>query len=118
MEEVYPKKPDSSLDNWLTHVTLSGELPDGKGTVVAINTPEVTETKFGRRGFTQVEVQGKDGSIVNVRLFLPQQFPMIHPKSNLAKIMRRYGCKTLNELIGKEVEVIAVGDALWKIKAE
>ena len=118
MEEVYPKVKDKNLDNWLTHVTLSGELPDGKGTVVSINMPEVTETRFGRRGFTQVEVQGKDGSLVNIRLFLPAQFPMVHPKSNLAKIMRRYGCNTLQELIGKEVKVEAVGDSMWKIKTD
>ena len=117
MEEVYLKKQEP-LDNWLTRVQVSADLPDQKGKVVAIHMPEVTETKYGNRGFTQVVIEGKDGSVVNVRLFLPAQFPMVHPKSNLAKIMRYYGCKVLNELIGKEVEVVSVGEGLWKIKAE
>ena len=63
-------------------------------------------------------VTGSDNSVINLGLFLPQNFPAIHPKSNIAKIMAYNGCKELRELIGKEVEVEEVGEMMWKLKGE
>ena len=78
---------EENINAWMDEVTAPQALPQGKGIVQAIHPPEVVETKFGKRGVTQVVINGSDGSTINVKLFLPQQFPMIHPKSNLAKIM-------------------------------
>jgi len=106
------------LNAWMDEIKTPQALPGGKGKVVAIHTPEVTETKFGNRGVMQVVIEGSDGSTINVKVFLPAQFPLVHPKSNLAKIMAQYGCKQLRDLLGKEVEVVEVGNMLWKIKAD
>ncbi len=107
------------ISGWMDDVKVGGaDLPDCKGKVVAIQPPVDIETKFGKRKKCQIVIEGSDASVVNVSLFLPEQFPMVHPKSNLAKILQHYGCTGLRELIGKEVEVVSVGDMLWKFKFE
>ena len=106
-------------DTWMDGVgVITDTLPGSKGIVVSMQPPEIVETRFGTRKTTLVEIKGADDSIIQCKMFLPQQFPMIHPKSSLAKIMQHYGCKQLKELIGKEVDVERVGDMLWKIKVE
>ena len=123
MEEVYPKDKtlriqQPGLNDWMEHVRVSGaDLPNDKGKIVSIHTPTPKETKFGNRMVSQIVIEGSDGSTVSVNLFLPQQFPLVHPESNLAKIMRAYGCVELKQLIGKEVGVIAQAPGIWKIKA-
>ena len=118
MEEktVEPEDISAWMDN--VQVQTSQALPEGKGKSVAVHQHEQMETKFGKRWTMHIVIEGSDSSIINTKLFLPQQFPMIHPKSNLGKIMAYTGCKELRELIGKEVEVEEVGDMLWKRKAE
>lgn len=96
--------------------SLPKPLPDSKGIVSAIQSPVSVTTKFGNKQVSQVVIQGSDGSTINCRLFLPDQFPQIHPKSSIGKILAKYGCKSLTELIGKEVEVVEVGDMMWNIK--
>ncbi len=118
MKSEYVEVKD--ISNWMNDVKVSTSqaLPGGKGKIVAIHEPQPIDTKFGKRMTMQVVINGSDGSTINTRLFLPQQFPMIHPKSNLGKIMAQNGCKELKELLGKEVEVVQVGDMLWNIKTE
>ncbi len=107
------------LNDWMKgiKVTASG-LPDSKGIVVAIYEPQGVKTRFGDKKAMQVVINGKDGSTVHSKLFVPEKFPAINPKSGLAKLLKHYGCNELIELIGKEVEVEQIGDFLWKIKDE
>ncbi len=118
--ELRPKGVErEESDSWMQGLgIISDELPESRGTVVKMKEPASIETRFGMRKMMQVEVKGSDDSVASVQVFLPQQFPMIHPKSNLAKIMYYYGCKELQELLGKEVELIRVGQSMWKIKCE
>ena len=111
---------EENINAWMTDfkVSTAQALPGGKGKIKAIHKPEIVETRFGKRGVCQIVIDGSDGSTINVKLFLPEQFPMVHPKSNLGKIMAKYGCKELKDLLQKEVEVDQVGDMLWKIKVD
>ena len=104
------------INAWMKDVVLNQALPEGKGIVKAIHPPVLKETKFGTRKVSQVVVEGSDGSVINIQVFLPQQFPLVHPKSRLAKILQQYGCNSLIELLGKQVEVEEVGDMIWKFK--
>ena len=104
------------VDAWMDDVVINSALPEGKGTVVSIHPPMLRDTRYGKRKVCQCVIQGKDNSMINVQLFLPQQFPLIHPKSTLAKMLKYYGCTGLKELIGKEVEVVQVGDMVFNIK--
>jgi len=106
------------VGDWAKGVKVNTGLPGGKGTVKAIHEPKPIKTKFGDRFASQIVIDGTDGSTINVQLFLPQQFPLVHPKSGLARIMKHYGCIELLDLLGKEVEVLEVGDMLWKIKVD
>lgn len=111
---------EENLNKWMDDVKISVDqpLPGGKGIIGAIHEPQSIETKYGKRMAMQVVINGSDSSTINTKLFLPEQFPMIHPKSNLGKIMAQCGCSELRELIGKEVEVLQVGEGLWKIKTD
>ena len=104
------------INDWMKEVKAPSPLPNGKGIVKAIHPPQPIETKYGKRFVSQVVIEGSDNSVINVRLFLPAQFPLLHPKSNLAKILAYNGCTGLLELIGKEVEVEEVGDMMWNLK--
>jgi len=106
------------MNKWMDNIKAPSDLPGGKGMVTAIHPPQPITTKFGERKACQVVINGSDGSVINTKLFLPQAFPLLHPKSNLAKILKYYGCMELRDLIGKEVVVEKVGDMLWNIKAE
>jgi hypothetical protein len=111
-------KDEAGLNDWLDDVKANEALPNGKGIVTAILHPEVQKTKFGDRKTVQIVIEGADKSVIHTNLFLPPNFPALHPKSSLAKIMKKYGCKTMHELLGKTVEVISVGEMFWKIKEE
>ena len=110
------EKESENMDAWMDNVVVNAALPEGKGTVSAIHPPINKETRFGTRKVSSVVINGKDGSTINVQLYLPAQFPMVHPKSNLAKILKTYGCVGLKELIGKEVAVASVAEGIWVIK--
>ena len=108
-----------NIKDWMDEVKVNASaLPDGKGIVAAIYEPEDQATKYGDKKIIQIVINGSDGSTVHTKLFLPPQFPELHPKCNLSKILKHYGCKTLKELIGKEVKVVKVGDMMWKILGE
>ena len=122
MKDIYAKEPEvekpKDLDAWMNDVQLgAAALPDGKGVVGAIHPPVTVDTRFGMRKKSQVVINGSDGSTINIQLFLPQNFPMVHEKSNLAKILKYYGCTGLKDLIGKEVEVVKQGE-FWKLKEQ
>lgn len=101
--------------DWMRNIKVNRALPNGKGKVVAICEPIVTKTRFGDKKAMEVRINGSDGSTINVKVFVPDKFPAVHPKSSLAKLLQHYGCNDLFELVGKEVEVEQIGDMLWKI---
>lgn len=109
---------ENNMNDWMDQIQGTGSLPEGKGTVTAINPPEEVDTKFGKRKKIQIVLKGTDESVISLGLFLPQNFPQVHPKSNLAKVMKVYGCAKLQDLIGKEVQVQEVSEGIFKIKSE
>ena len=109
---------ENDINGWMDEIVGAKALPNGRGVVSAIQPPVDVETKFGTRKKVSVIINGSDGSTINVGLFLPQNFPSVHPKSNLAKLMNTYECGTLKELIGKEVLVDEHGEGMWKIRVE
>ena len=109
---------EGDLDKWMDEVRAQAPLPGGKGVISVIHPPLDIETKFGKRKVCQVIINGKDGNTINTRLFLPEQFPVLSPKCNLSKILNYYKCDSFKDLIGKEVEVVEVGDMMWNIKFE
>ena len=111
---------EENLNEWMDDVRSQQALPGGKGVIGAIHPPKPTKTEFGDRKVCQVIINGKDGNTINVRLFLPEQFPILSPNSNLAKILAYYKCNSFKDLIGKEVEVEEVKgkEMMWNIKFE
>jgi hypothetical protein len=109
---------DENINKWMEDVKLGEPLPESKGVVKAIHPPTDIKTKYGERKKCQVIIEGSNGTVVNTNLILPQQFPLLHPKSTLAKILLKYNCKELKELLGKEVEVVEVDEMLWNIKTD
>ena len=106
-------------DGWMKGVTaIVDSVLDGKGIVKEMHSPTIIETKFGKRKVSRVDIEVQDKRQITVSLFLPPQFSMVHPKSGLAKLMAYYKCVELEDLIGKEVELVSVGDMMWKIKVE
>ena len=104
---------------WMDDVKVTkSEIPGNKGIVENIEEPHPVTTRFGERDVCTINVKGSDGTILNVSLFLPQQFPMVHPKSNLGKILNKYGCEGMKDLINKEVELVSTGEGLWKVKVD
>ena len=107
-----------NIADWTDEVRFNLPLLNGKGIITAIQQPKPKETKFGMRKLITFVIEDTAHSQINVTMFLPPQFPAVHPKSNLGKMMRKYGCNAIKQLIGKEVEVVEVDDMMWKIKVE
>lgn len=105
-------------ESWMEGVSVINDaLLNDKGVVKELQEPVEVETKFGMRKATTAIIEGEDGVSIQIRLFLPPQFPMLHIKSTMAKILRQYDCEGLDDLIGKEVEVIQVNER-WQIKVQ
>lgn len=113
--EFKEDKEESNLNSWMDNVVSNTSLPNNKGVIAKIQAPQKITTKYGERYSCQFVINGKDGSTINVKVFLPEQFPYVHPKSNLGKMMKKYECKQFSELIGKEIEVIEPQEGMWKI---
>ena len=106
------------LDGWLDNVKAPIKLSELKGKVNKIMEPQEVQTKeWGKRKIIEFIIEGKEGEVI-VTEFLPRQFPIISPTSNLGKIMTKYECLCLRDLIGKEVELVEGKQERLKIKKE
>lgn len=104
--------------DWLDNVKAPVELSEKKGSVKRIMQPREVQTKdYGKRKIIEIIIEGKEGEVIATE-FLPAQFPLLTPNSNLGKIMKKYGCKNLKELIGKEVELTEGTQNNLKIKKD
>ena len=103
-------------DSWLDEAKLQTGLQGNKGKIVGFGTPVLRQTKFGARKFVPVVIEGTDGKQISVGIALPPQFPQVHPKSTLGKLMAMHAAVSMRALIGKEVNLEQVGDTMWKIK--
>jgi len=104
--------------DWLDSVKAPIELTKMKGEVVKIHEPREIETKdYGKRKMIDFVIKGEEGQVIASE-FLPAQFPILTPNSSLGKILKKYDCKTLKELIGKEVELVEGKQESLKIKKE
>lgn len=114
--KVTEYKEEGNLNSWMDNVVTNSALPDNKGKITTIQEPQKTNTKYGERYYCQFVIEGEDGSVINTKVFLPENFPYIHPKSNMGKILDKYGCKKFSELIGTEVKVYEKSAGLWNIE--
>jgi len=116
MEVERSTKQPGESNGWLDNVKAPVELTELKGKVVQIMEPREVQTKdYGKRKVMEIVIEAREGE-VSVTEFLPARFPRMSPFSNLGKIMKKYGCKTLKELIGKEVELEKGKQENYKIR--
>jgi biotin synthase-related radical SAM superfamily protein len=88
-----------------------------KGKVISIGDTEVVKTQFGDslRIIVNVEInkQVYPVSLVTSGKVLDRQ--IIHPRSNLYKILSKYNCKKITDLVGKEVELELNAKGFYRI---
>jgi len=102
--------------DWLNNVKAPAELTEMKGTVARILQPREVKTKdYGVRKIIEFVIECREGQVIAAE-FLPDQFPVLTLRSNLGKILRKYKCRTLRDLLGKEVELETSGQDNVKIK--
>lgn len=78
------------------------------GTVNSILTPTKIKTKFGEQVRIPISVKIDDKTDVVISLFVKEKTltaKKLHPRSSLAKLLMKYRCKSLKELVGKKVLV-------------
>jgi len=76
-----------------------------EGTVESIGEPEEIETKFGRNYRVPIAVKTKKATI-ETNVWVTERSlkqGILHPRSNLYKLLTAYKCKSLKELVGKKV---------------
>jgi len=78
-----------------------------KGEIVGIDEPEVIETRFGKSVRIPFRIKVNDSEIVVSQLVREESLKkkLLHPRSNLYKLLARYGAKKVKDLIGKKVEL-------------
>jgi hypothetical protein len=89
----------------IDEMEIAAELEEG--VVKEIGEPEQIETKFGPtyRIPIVVEIRGNEQEIgVFVREKSIER-GVFHPRSNVYKLLVKYGCKKLKELVGKKVQI-------------
>ena len=95
---------DSQL-TWLDNVKAPVVLTELKGVVKEIHEPREVKTKeYGTRKIIDIVVECREGRVIATE-FLPHQFPLLTNTANLGKILKKYECSSLKELLGKEVEL-------------
>jgi hypothetical protein len=84
-------------------------------TVTSIGEPKEQQTRFGTRLYAPMllEYEGKN---ITINLWLPKKTKIIHPKSNLYKILKRYGCTKLTELVGKQIQLYLDQNGFWRVQ--
>jgi len=107
---------ETGFDYW-SNVKAPVELEEMIGVIVRILEPQEVKTEHGMRKQVQFIIEGKEGRVVATE-FLPGAFPIISARSNIGKIMLKYGAKTMGELIGKEVELLRGKQDFLKISKE
>lgn len=88
-----------------------------KGEVKEIGEPEEIETKFGKSYRVPVIVKVGDTEI-ETSVFVRDNSVkrgVFNPRSNVYKLLTRYGCKKLKELIGKQVELRVDSRGFYRI---
>ena len=78
-----------------------------KGEIVGIDEPETIETRFGKSVRIPFRIKVNDSEIVVSQLVREESLKkkLLHPRSNLYKLLARYGAKKVKDLIGKKVEL-------------
>ena len=88
-----------------------------RGKVVSIAEEREVVTKFGNfiRFVLNVQV---GGSVVPISLLVSKKVietQLIHPRSNLYRLLTKYGCKKLRDIVGKEVEVTVDARGFYRL---
>ena len=102
---------------WMKSIKAPVQLSEMKGVVKNILGPTDVKTEYGIRKLLQFIVEGKEGEVIATE-YLPGAFPVIVQGSGLGKIMIRYKCSVLSDMIGKEVELVKGKQDFIKIKKE
>ena len=106
---------DKQVDlNWMNEVRAAPNVSTMKGMVVNIEQPKEIKTQFGMRQFIEIQIKNPEMSVI-ANEWLGTVFPTVPPNSNLGKLLSRYKCRTLKDLIGQEVEAELIKGRFWKI---
>jgi hypothetical protein len=84
---------------------IAGETEEG--IIKKIGESEEIETKFGLTHRVPITVDIR-GSSVEIGVFIRDKSierGMFHPRSNVYKLLAKYNCKKLKDLIGKKVQI-------------
>jgi len=89
----------------IDEIEVLGEITKGK--IVRIEEPQKVDTRFGTSYRIPFVVKVNDAEITVSVLVRETSIKrkVLHPRSNLFKLMQRYGAKKLTDLVGKEVEL-------------
>jgi hypothetical protein len=84
---------------------IAGEIEEG--IVKSIGEPSEVETKFGKSHRVPIilEVKGKELPISVFVRDTSMTRGMFHPRSNIYKLLAKYNCKKLGDLVGKKVQI-------------
>jgi len=89
----------------IREIEIAEEIVSGK--VISIGEPVEIETKFGSTFRVPLRIKINDVE-VEVGVFVRTgtlERKQHHPRSNVYKLLTSYGCRSLNELIGKTVSL-------------
>jgi len=77
-----------------------------EATVTALSLVKTTDTKYGKRAYTEATVTVNSATF-QIRLWLgPEGSTDINLRSTTAKVLMKYKCKKLADLIGKKVKLV------------
>ena len=110
-------EPDNESQDWLRSAKAPLPGKEIEGIVLAIRRPREVKTKFGQRKVIGIEVKTEEGIII-VEEYLPRLFPTLSLKTNLGKVLIKYGCTDLSDLRTKKIQLFTDEFGLWKIKRE
>lgn len=68
-------------------------------------------TKYGPR--TRLVIENDAG--ISINTLINESKKDLHPNSNLYRILARAGVKSLDELVGKNIELLMTKDGFWRI---
>jgi len=96
-------KEEEVIDFDVDEVELAEEQVEG--TIKALGSPEKVETRWGTsyRVPLVIDIKGKE---IEVSLFITQKAAetgILHPRSNAYRLLSKFKCKKLKELVGKKV---------------
>ena len=94
-----------NVDIDLNKITVPGEVTQGE--VVNVEEPQKVETRFGTSYRIPFRIKIGTGEITVSILVRENSLKkgILHPRSNLYKLLTKYGAKNPKDMIGKKVDL-------------